>query len=64
MYRVTWQDQYGNIDRMQVIYFSVDDARSCADYLYEVRKDYDRITVVHDRTGEVAHEYKRPPRGS
>jgi len=62
MYRVKWQDQYGNIDQMQGAYVSVSDAIASADYLYETRKDYDSVTVVHDRTGEVAHEYKRPPR--
>ena len=59
MYQVEWQDQYGNVDRVEGSYTSVRDAIAFADYLYQTRKDYNRITVVEDRTGRVAHEYKR-----
>lgn len=59
MYKVEWQDQYGNVDQMEGMYVSVSDAIAFADYLYQNRKDYDQITVVEDKTGRVAHEYKR-----
>lgn len=64
MYKVKWRDQYGNIDQMQGAYVSVSDAIAFADYLYEVRKDYDQVLVLYDKTGEVVHEYNRPPRGA
>ena len=59
MYQVEWCDQYGNIDKFDGAYVSIQDAIAFADYLYQTRKDYHRITVVEERTGRVAHEYKR-----
>lgn len=58
-YIIEHEDQYGNIDRREMMYGSVKDAISFADYLYRNRKDYRRITVVESRTERVAHEYKR-----
>ena len=58
-YQVEWQDQYGNIDKFDGAYVSIQDAIAFANYLYQTRKDYHRIAVLEDRTGRVAHEYKR-----
>ena len=59
MYQVEWQDQYGNVERVEGSYMSIQDAIAFSDYLYQTRKDYHRITVLEERTGRVAHEYKR-----
>ena len=59
MYQVEWQDQYGNVERLDGLYASVRDAIAFADYLYQTRKDYHRIAVVEDKSGRVAHEYSR-----
>lgn len=58
-YAIEHEDQYGNIDRREIMYGSVKDAISFADYLYRNRKDYRRISVVEDITGRLVHEYIR-----
>ena len=59
MYQVEWQDQYGNVERLDGSYASIRDAIAFADYLYQTRKDYKRISVVDMTSGRVAHEYSR-----
>jgi hypothetical protein len=57
-YTIEWQDQYGNVDRFDHGYVSIQDAIAFGDFLYKTRKDYRRVSVVDTTTGRVVHDYQ------
>jgi len=57
-YTIEWEDQYDNVERYEHGYVSVRDAIAIADFMYQTRKDYKRISVVDTTTGRVVHDYQ------